>query len=60
MKINRGDIVNVIGQHIFGLVLAIHEDTNEVVIQDYHSEYEAPEDQLIYRKEELKLLLNRD
>ena len=37
-------------------MLRVHYDTNEVVIQDDHSEYEHPDDELVYRSEEVKLL----
>ena len=46
----------MIGQDIVGTVLRVHYDTNEVVIQDDHSEYEHPDDELVYRSEEVKLL----
>jgi len=36
--------------------LRVHYDTNEVVIQDDYSEYEAPDDELVYRHDELQLL----
>ena len=51
-----GDRGKVIGQDIVGTVLRVHYDTNEVVIQDDHSEYEHPDDELVYRSEEVKLL----
>ena len=51
-----GDRVNVIGQDIVATVLGVHCDTNEVVIQDGHSEYEHPDDELVYRSEEVQLL----
>ena len=50
-----GDIVKHHDQDIQGKILAIHYDTNEVVIRDLHSEYEHPEDQLIYRLWDLTL-----
>ena len=37
-------------------MLRVHYDTNEVVIQDDHSEYEHPDDELVYRSEEVQLL----
>ena len=46
----------MIGQDIVGTVLRVHYDTNEVVIQDDHSEYEHPDDELVYRREEVQLL----
>ena len=56
MEFEAGDRVKVIGQDIVGTVLRVHYDTNEVVIQDDHSEYEHPDDELVYRSEEVKLL----
>ena len=56
MEFEAGDRVKVIGQDIVGTELRVHYDTNEVVIQDDHSEYEAPDDELVYRAEEVKLL----
>ena len=56
MKVKVGDKVKVIGQDIDGIVLAIHKDTNEVVIQDLDSEYETPDDELTYRPSELELI----
>ena len=44
---------------IIGEIVAIHYDTNEVVIRDLDSEYEAPEDQLVYGLDELKLYKNQ-
>ena len=52
-----GDRVKVIGQDIVGTVLRVHYDTNEVVIQDDYSEYEAPDDELVYRPDELKMVM---
>ena len=56
MDFEAGDRVKVIGQDIVGTVLRVHYDTNEVVIQDDHSEYEHPDDELVYRNEEVQLL----
>ena len=56
IEFEAGDRVKVIGQDIVGTVLRVHYDTNEVVIQDDYSEYEAPDDELVYRAEEVKLL----
>jgi hypothetical protein len=50
-----GDTVRHMDTDIIGEIVAIHYDTNEVVIRDLDSEYEAPEDQLVYRPDELKL-----
>ena len=52
--INTGDKVKVIGQDITGTVLRVHYDTNEVVVQDEHSEYEHPDDELVYKIYEVK------
>jgi len=49
IEFEAGDRVKVIGQDIVGTVLRVHYDTNEVVIQDDHSEYEHPDDELVYR-----------
>ena len=56
IEFEAGDRVKVIAQDIVGTVLRVHYDTNEVVIQDDYSEYEAPDDELVYRAEEVKLL----
>ena len=56
IEFEAGDRVKVIGQDIVGTVLRVDYDTNEVVIQDDYSEYEAPDDELVYRAEEVKLL----
>ena len=55
----KGDKVKVIGQDITGTVLKIHH-TNEVVIRDNDSEYESPDDELIYKPYELELLEAKD
>jgi len=52
-ELEVGDRVKVIGQDIVGTVLRVHYDTNEVVIQDDHSEYEQPDDELVYKSEEV-------
>ena len=52
IEFEAGDRVKVIGQDIVGTVLRVHFDTNEVVIQDDYSEYEAPDDELVYRHDE--------
>ena len=52
-KFNVGDVVKVIDQDIFGTILRIHLDTNEIVIKDHHSEYDFPDDQLVYRDSEI-------
>ena len=46
-------------QDIIGEILAIHYDTNEIVIRDFDSEYEAPDDQLVYRPDELETYKER-
>ena len=53
MKI--GDKVKVIGQDITGTVLRTHP-TNEIVIRDDDSEYESPDNELIYKPYELVIL----
>ena len=54
-----GDVVKHKEQDIIGEILAIHYDTNEIVIRDFDSEYEAPDDQLVYRPDELDLYKER-
>lgn len=54
-----GDTVKHIDQDIIGEILRIHYDTNEIVIKDLGSEYESPEDELIYRPEDLELYKNQ-
>jgi hypothetical protein len=49
-----GDVVKHKEQDIMGEILAIHHDTNEIVIRDFDSEYESPDDQLVYRPDELE------
>ena len=50
-----GDIVNNFNTGICGEILDIDWGTNEATIQDLDSEYEHPEDQLIYRLWDLTL-----
>jgi hypothetical protein len=47
--------VNNFNTGIRGEIVDIDYGTNEVVIRDLHSEYEHPEDQLIYRLWDLTL-----
>jgi len=54
-----GDTVKHRDQDIIGEILAIHYDTNEIVIKDLFSEYDEPDDQLVYRPEELELYKNQ-
>lgn len=54
MKFKIGDQVKVIGQEIYGNILQVHLDTNEIVIEDQNSEYQAPDNELIYRPNELQ------
>lgn len=54
-----GDTVRHLEQDIIGEVLDINYDTNEIVIRDLFSEYEAPEDRLVYRLDELELYKNQ-
>ena len=51
---NIGDTVKVLGQDIAGIVVKIHESTNEIVIEDFYSEYLSPDNQLVYRLNELE------
>ena len=51
-----GDKVKIIDQNIFGTVLRIHADTNEVVIRDHDSEFDYPDNELVYKKREVRLL----
>jgi hypothetical protein len=48
-----GNKVKHINQDIVGKIVLIHYDTNEVVIEDNHSEYDYPENLLVYRPSEL-------
>ena len=48
-----GNKVKHINQDIVGKIVLIHYDTNEVVIEDNHSEYYYPENLLVYRPSEL-------
>lgn len=54
--IKVGDKVKVLDQEIFGVVLRISDFTNEVIIRDEDSEFESPEDELIYKFSELEIL----
>ena len=54
MKVNSK--VEVLDQDIVGTVLAIHPDTNEVVIEDHNSEYPYPDNQLTFRPSDLKVI----
>ena len=54
-----GDTVKHIDQDIIGEILRIHYDTNEIVIRDLDSEYESPDDELVYRPSELELYKNQ-
>jgi hypothetical protein len=48
-----GNKVKHINQDILGKIISIHYDTNEIVIEDTHSEYEYPDNLLVYRPSEL-------
>jgi hypothetical protein len=48
-----GNKVKHIDQDILGKVISIHYDTNEIVIEDAHSEYDYPDNLLVYRSNEL-------
>jgi len=55
---NVGDIVKHIDQDIVGKIIKIHYEKNhitDVVIEDFHSEYESPDDQLIYKPSDLRI-----
>lgn len=63
MKI--GDAVKVLGQDIVGIVVRIHKDTNEIVIEDafFEESYSenirkcsSPDNQLVYRPDELEVV----
>ena len=56
MKIKQfeiGNKVKHINQGIVGKIISIHYDTNKIVIDDIHSEYDYPENLLVYRPSEL-------
>jgi hypothetical protein len=55
MEFEVGDEVMVKDQDIPGVILRIWYDTNEIVIRDLHSEYESPDDELVYRPDDLIL-----
>jgi hypothetical protein len=48
-----GNKVKHINQDIVGKVVSLHYDTNEIIIKDIHSEYNYPDNLLIYRPSEL-------
>ncbi len=48
-----GNLVRHIDQYIIGKIISIHYDTDEIVIEDIHSEYEYPDNLLTYRPSEL-------
>ena len=48
-----GNQVKHIDQNIVGKIVSIHYDTDEIVVEDTHSEYEYPDNLLIYRPSEL-------
>jgi hypothetical protein len=55
---NVGDIVKHIDQDIIGKIIKIHYEKNyitDIVIEDFHSEYESPDDQLIYKPSDLRI-----
>jgi len=56
MKI--GDTVRHLEQDIVGIVVRIHKSTNEIVIEDSYSEYLSPDNQLVYRLNELEVVEN--
>ena len=57
INFNVGDIVKHIDQDIVGKIIKIHYMKNhitDIVIEDFYSEYESPDDQLIYKPYELE------
>ena len=48
-----GNKVKHIDQDIVGKIVSIYYDTNEIVVEDTHSEYEYPDNLLVYRPSEL-------
>ena len=48
-----GNLVKHIDQYIIGKVISIHYDTDEIIIKDIHSEYDYPDNLLVYRPSEL-------
>ena len=56
IEFQAGDRVKVIGQDIVGILLRVHRYPMRLWIPDDYSEYEAPDDELVYRHDELQLL----
>ena len=48
-----GNKVKHVSQDILGKIISIYYDTNEIVIEDIHSEYSYPDNLLVYRPSEL-------
>mgnify|MGYP003634219257 FL=1 len=58
--IKIGDKVKVVDQTIYGTVLRLHIDTSEVVIRDHDSEFNYPDNELVYKKRDVQLLGEED
>ena len=48
-----GNLVRHIDQYIIGKIILINYDTDEIIIEDIHSEYDYPDNLLTYRPSEL-------
>jgi len=48
-----GNKVKHVDQDIIGKIVSLHYDTNEITIKDIHSEYNYPDNLLVYRPSEL-------
>ena len=51
-----GQKVKVNKQEIIGKIVLINYDCNEIVIEDLDSEYLPPENQLVYKPDELNIV----
>jgi hypothetical protein len=51
-----GQKVKVNEQEIIGKIVLINYDCNEIVIEDLDSEYLPPENQLVYKPDELNIV----
>ena len=51
-----GQKVKVNEQDIIGKIVSINYDCNEIVIEDLDSEYLPPENQLVYKPDELNIV----
>ena len=54
MNYKIGQRVKVKDQDIYGKIIRMHDITKEIVIQDEDSEYEPPDDELIYKLSEIE------